>query len=43
MLSLAERFGQAPQDVLEWDASVLRMLRIEALGKPPEEVPDGYE
>ncbi len=39
MLAVAERFGQAPHDVLSWDASVLQMLEIEALGRPED--PDG--
>jgi hypothetical protein len=36
VLGLAERFGQPPHDVLTWDASVLRLLRIEALGREDE-------
>lgn len=33
MLGLAERFGQPPEAVYGWDASVLRLLRLEAMGE----------
>lgn len=36
ILGLAERFGQSPEAVLEWDASVLRLLHIEAMGREDE-------
>jgi hypothetical protein len=36
ILGLAERFGQAPHDVLTWDMSVLQLLAIEALGREEE-------
>ena len=37
MLALAERFGQAPHDVMDWDASILQLLEIEALGRPEDD------
>lgn len=40
VLALAERFGQPPHDVLNWDAEILRMLEIEARGRPED--PDGH-
>lgn len=39
ILGLAERFGQSPDQVMSWDASVLRMLRIEAMGRKEEDTP----
>jgi hypothetical protein len=37
VLGLAERFGSAPHEVLTWDASILRLLRIEALGREDDQ------
>jgi hypothetical protein len=37
-LNVAERFGQSPFDVMDWDVSVLQMLAIEARGRREEEV-----
>jgi hypothetical protein len=38
ILNVAERFGQSPFDVMDWDVSVLQMLAIEARGRREEEV-----
>ena len=41
VLGLCERFGCLPPQVLELDASVLRMIDVYERGKPPE--PEGGE
>jgi hypothetical protein len=38
VLGLCDRFHCTPEVAGEMDASVLRLLRVEALGKPREEV-----
>jgi len=40
VLGLAERFGCPPSVVLREPATVLRMLAIEALGRPDDPEPD---
>ncbi len=41
MLGLCERFGCLPGQLLAEDAGLLRMVRIEALGKREEGEPGG--
>ena len=41
ILGCAERFGVAPHEVYRWPARTLRLLRIEALGKPKDKPGDG--
>lgn len=44
MLGVCERFGCLPSQLEREDAELLRLLEIEAVGTPKEEVsgPDGY-
>jgi hypothetical protein len=37
-LNVAERFGQSPFAVMDWDVSILQMLAIERRGRREEEV-----
>lgn len=37
ILGLCERFGQLPSSLYAEDASLLRLVTIEALGRPEEE------
>lgn len=44
MLRTCERFGCLPSQLYEEDADLIRLLRIEELGKPEEpELPEGGE
>lgn len=36
-------FHKLPSEVLAEDAEVLKLLKIEALGRPPEPEPEGGE
>jgi hypothetical protein len=40
VLGICERFGQLPSQVYAEDAELLRLLRIEALGRREEETGD---
>lgn len=39
VLGLCERFGQLPSTLLAEDSELLRLLRIEHLGRPPDDNP----
>jgi hypothetical protein len=41
ILGVCDRFHVLPSAVLAEDASLLRLLRIEELGTPPQEAPGG--
>ena len=42
ILGLCERFGCLPSALLAEDASILRLLRIKALGTPEQSEPEPY-
>lgn len=43
MLALCDRFHCLPSQVLEEDAGVLRLLKIAAMGTPPQAEGGGYD
>ena len=40
ILAIAERFGQSPFDVMDWDLSIMQMLAIEQRGRREEDMSD---
>jgi hypothetical protein len=41
VLGLCERFGCLPEALYETDSELLRLVHIEALGRPKDETPAG--